>query len=622
MGDVWSAVDLKADRPVALKLIRRDYLDDPVVRNRFLTEARTLGRLEHDRIVTLYTVLEDGDNLALVLRLIDGDSLADRIDRGALPLDFVLASARDILPALGFAHSRGVIHRDIKSQNILIDREGRSFLTDFGIAAVEFAARGTQIGVSVGTPHYMSPEQISTPRDVTMENRGYRSDIYSYGVVLYEMLTGVLPFGSNGNPEEHFRVQRAHCEEAPVALRQIKSDIPAAIEDVVLRCLAKNPDDRPQSCQELLQLLERAAIAAPPMPPPASRDTVPRRPIPPTAPVPTPAAAGQSTVTWSVIAVALILGAVGVWEFMEYRNAAKPPSTHAGPIAGFTPLPGRIIDAVSPVSSMPEWLLNLRKGAFLSADNYPPPENFQIRDRCAGEGCGFQRPWRALKEVPLYYAWDAAVPQQVYVLAPHETAIAWEGIWITAIPAVFRVERPMSIAGVGLDSGDLIYSMMDLGGGLRRGFFHGKVAEFSLQEAIDRASVRKLRDYSATPWVQMITGSGVVGWTREGTYPSFDGQDDTSRAAPYVLARSGTQQNDLWDYEVQAFSHGRRAALRVGKESTSLPNPSEVQKTHTGFVVPVGVRSSIELVARDNGEVLAKTFVEPRRPFYWKHGKR
>lgn len=259
MGEVWKANDLKADRQVALKFIRRDYLDNPEVRKRFLTEARTLGRLEHDRIVTLYNVLDDGENLALVLRFIDGNSLGDRIDEnGAQPLEFVFSSARDILPALGFAHSRGVIHRDIKAPNILVDTEGRSFLTDFGIAAVEFTERGTQFGTSVGTPHYMSPEQIKTPREITMENKGYRSDIYSYGVLLYEMLTGILPFGGNAGPDETFVVQRAHCDETPVPLRQIKADIPASVEEVVLHCLAKSPDDRPQSCKELLEEFEAA----------------------------------------------------------------------------------------------------------------------------------------------------------------------------------------------------------------------------------------------------------------------------------------------------------------------------------------------------------------------------
>ena len=261
MGEVWLASDIRADRPVAVKFIKAGYLDDPAVRTRFLNEARTLGRLEQDRIVTLYNVVEDGSALALVLRFIDGISLADRIDEeGALPIDFVLASARDILPALGFAHEHGVIHRDIKPQNVLVDRQQHSFLTDFGIAIGDFAERGTVTGFAVGTPHYMSPEQIQTPRQITIQNGGHRSDIYSYGVVLYEMLTGQVPFCSQSGVEEIYKIQHAHCVEAPRPLRDVNPQIPAVVEDTVLRCLAKNPNDRPQSCAELLKEFEAAIL--------------------------------------------------------------------------------------------------------------------------------------------------------------------------------------------------------------------------------------------------------------------------------------------------------------------------------------------------------------------------
>jgi eukaryotic-like serine/threonine-protein kinase len=259
MGEVWLASDTRADRLVAIKFIKPGYLDDPAVRTRFLNEARTLGRLEQDRIVTLYNVVEDGTSLALVLRFIDGASLADRIDaQGALPLDFVAASARDILPALGFAHEHGIIHRDIKPQNVLVDKRGRSFLTDFGIAIGDFAERGTVTGFAVGTPHYMSPEQIQTPRSITVQDGGHRSDIYSYGVVLYEMLTGRVPFGGDSGVEEIYRVQHAHCVEPPPPLREVNSSVPPALEDLVLCCLAKKADERPQSCAELLEQFNAA----------------------------------------------------------------------------------------------------------------------------------------------------------------------------------------------------------------------------------------------------------------------------------------------------------------------------------------------------------------------------
>ncbi len=326
MGDVWLATDTRAERPVALKFIKPHLLADPGFRARFLNEARTLGRLEHDRIVTLYSVLESSGHLALVLRFIDGRSLADRIDgEGALPLDAVLACARDILPALGFAHERGTIHRDIKSQNVLVDRQGRSFLTDFGIAVGDLAQRSTMTGVAIGTPHYMSPEQIQTPRALTAAGGGHRSDIYSFGVVLFEMLTGKLPFGGDSGLEDAYRIQHAHCVEQPPSPRAFNADVTTDVEAVVLRCLAKDPADRPESCTELLRQLEAAAAGTPvsiPVKPRAARAATvvegatpapePLKPAPPRPPVQASRSRSVPKTVWLAIGAAAIVGAISM----------------------------------------------------------------------------------------------------------------------------------------------------------------------------------------------------------------------------------------------------------------------------------------------------------------------
>lgn len=259
MGEVWQAYEERADRLVALKFIQPLLLRDPRNRVRFANEAKTLGKLDHDRVVPLYAVIEEGEHFAFVLRFIDGGSLADRIDsQFPLPQSFLLSSAREILGALGDAHSRGIIHRDMKPQNILVDRQDRSFLTDFGIAISDTQERATRGESAIGTPHYMSPEQIARPRDIAIAKGGHRTDIYSYGIVLYEMLTGQVPFGPNSGADETFAIHQAHCQEAPAPPSSLNPAISPQMEAVVLHCLEKDPDLRPQTCAELLGEIEAA----------------------------------------------------------------------------------------------------------------------------------------------------------------------------------------------------------------------------------------------------------------------------------------------------------------------------------------------------------------------------
>ncbi|MBV8903021.1 MAG: serine/threonine protein kinase, partial [Acidobacteriia bacterium] len=154
-------------------------------------------------------------------------------------------------------------HRDIKPQNILIDRRDHFFLTDFGIAVTEFAGRGTAEGTSLGTIHYMSPEQIENSRALDPHRGGRRSDVYSFGVVLFEMLTGRLPFGDRHTRDESYRqIVWMHCTAPPPRLGDFNPAVAPTIEAPVLRCLEKDPDQRPQSCGELLMMLDQAAAAA------------------------------------------------------------------------------------------------------------------------------------------------------------------------------------------------------------------------------------------------------------------------------------------------------------------------------------------------------------------------
>jgi len=369
MGEVWQAHDEPADRLVALKFIKTHLLSNPSMRTRFTNEAKTLGKLDHDRIVPLYTVVEEGEHLAFVLRFIEGQSLADRIaSQFPLPASFVLSSARDILSALGSAHQKGIIHRDMKPQNILVNRQDLSFLTDFGIAVTESLERATVGTFAIGTPDYMSPEQIARPRDLTIANGGHRTDIYSYGVVLFEMLTGNLPFGKATGHDGMYAILQAHCQVEPPSLRALQGTVTPAMEAVVLHCLQKDPDHRPQTCAALLAEIEEAAnglatedpaahqprqYSAPrtptifdtPSAPPANHAANRVTAVAPSAPaalnVDVPVRKSNTLMIVGALAILLAVGGAGAWWFMRNNTSkqpdpvetSKPPVTTPAPIA-------------------------------------------------------------------------------------------------------------------------------------------------------------------------------------------------------------------------------------------------------------------------------------------------
>ena len=247
MGIVYLAHDLKLDRHVAIKTLPTHLAGDPVVRERFLREARMAGGLSHPNIVPIHRADEIDGQVFFVMGYVDGQSLAQRIrERGRLDAREVVRELRDVAAALGYAHSRGVIHRDVKAENILIDGEsGRALVTDFGIARLAESTPLTATGQVLGTVYYLSPEQVSG------ERVDARSDIYSLGVVGYVALSGRFPFDA----ELASAVLIAHVTKTPSPLHEISGDTPRALTDIVDRCLAKDPDDRFQTCDALITAL-------------------------------------------------------------------------------------------------------------------------------------------------------------------------------------------------------------------------------------------------------------------------------------------------------------------------------------------------------------------------------
>jgi serine/threonine protein kinase/alpha-tubulin suppressor-like RCC1 family protein/uncharacterized protein YjdB len=246
MAAVFLGHDIKLNRRVAIKVMSPALLMGEGMVQRFVDEAVMMANLRHPNIITVHSVREADDLHFFVMQFVSGRSLDHILKHArALPVETVQAILWQVGSALGYAHRHGVIHRDIKPANILMDEDGYALVTDFGIAKAAESSAHTQTGVLIGTPAYMSPEQCYGS-GVTAA-----SDQYSLGVVAFEMLTGMQPFsGSN------FTVMQAHTMHPPPALRSIRPDLPASIEQAVLRMLAKTPQERWPSIREALAALE------------------------------------------------------------------------------------------------------------------------------------------------------------------------------------------------------------------------------------------------------------------------------------------------------------------------------------------------------------------------------
>jgi eukaryotic-like serine/threonine-protein kinase len=259
MATVWRAWDTERREAVAVKAIAEELMQDLPSQKRFFDEIRRHARLEHPRIVPIIDIFSANGQFCMVMKLIGGQSLAGLLDRSnghRLKLAVAVPIVQDLLAALDYAHQRGIVHRDVKPSNILLNEQKRVFLTDFGIALGVGEERRTRTGRVIGTAAYMSPEQIRTPLQVD-----HRADVYSVGCVLYEMLVGRPPFvapARAASNEADLWTRSAHCSEPPIPPIEGVPGLPPDINTLILWALNKDPDKRLSGCQEFSRLLSMA----------------------------------------------------------------------------------------------------------------------------------------------------------------------------------------------------------------------------------------------------------------------------------------------------------------------------------------------------------------------------
>jgi eukaryotic-like serine/threonine-protein kinase len=322
---VFKGYDPELEIPVAIKVLKPQFAGDPKLVDRFRREASTAAKLRHPNIIKIYAVGTEGDAVYFVMDYLP-TGLAEKLETtNALPEDYVARVGVDVARALGFAHREGVIHRDIKVDNILFDVHGNAVVADFGIArAVTGYTQHTGTNMVVGTPQYFAPEQArAKPLDG-------RADIYSLGVTMFRASTGRLPFEG----DDWYEIARMHVEEPPPAPRSIMPSLSAGFERVVLQCLAKSPDDRPASGEFLAEELDQL-LAQHKDPTLARTLTVPAHTgVTLSAPaLPALLAAPKRRVAKVLVPVLLGVAALGAFAAWRYLGPAAPGTSAAqGPV--------------------------------------------------------------------------------------------------------------------------------------------------------------------------------------------------------------------------------------------------------------------------------------------------
>ena len=421
MGQVYKVRNVLSDRIEAMKVLLPNLEGDAGLADRFLNEIKVQATLDHPNIAKLHTAMKINNQLVMVMEFVEGTSLSTILLRGPLPPSVAAGYAAQVLGALAYAHARGVIHRDIKPANLMVAADGHIKLMDFGIARVQADKRLTQTGSTVGSLFYMSPEQIKG------SDPDGRSDLYSLGITMYEMVTGRRPFGGDSD----FQIMSAHLQQAPMAPIEVIPGIPAGLSDIILMAIEKDPAGRFQTAEAFRAALGHAFPEAvsptktlTPMPIPAMMPPPLPQHLPPTAPMTAAqAAAPPAAAPWvvqeaaprsrrglymalgSIVTLAVLIGAViegpklmrggksdaqgvaaGQAAATAPTAAAVPESTAGTPAVSGTPEPAAApvpVAAPAPVAPaapspvaavVPEQRLRPSPRPAVTAQNVAPPQ--------------------------------------------------------------------------------------------------------------------------------------------------------------------------------------------------------------------------------------------------------
>ncbi|OLD26946.1 MAG: hypothetical protein AUG06_07230 [Actinobacteria bacterium 13_1_20CM_2_65_11] len=256
MGAVYLAEQPGLGREVAIKELIQSAIADPVALKRFMQEAQVMARASHPNLVQVHDLEQIGDANYIVLEFVRGKSLRDRLNQSTLPLPQTFAIMHGVLQALDYAHKRAIVHRDMKPENVLISEEGDVKVADFGIARLMddsgAGSTATKTGTTVGTPQYMSPEQVASSKV------DGRSDLYSAGIMFYELVVGQPPFTAS-EADGPFTLMAKHVQAPPKPPSVHRPGLDLGLEEVILKALAKRPEDRYQTGQEFDDAMTRIA---------------------------------------------------------------------------------------------------------------------------------------------------------------------------------------------------------------------------------------------------------------------------------------------------------------------------------------------------------------------------